>query len=170
MSAAVDQGKRALLRGSRATVVAPLRPPWSRPEALFTELCTRCGDCVAECETGILVKGDGGYPSLDFSRGECTFCQGCLSQCETGALDAGISPPWSLKASILPQCLTHQQVVCRSCADPCETRAIQFTPIKGGVATPQIDTGLCTGCGACFNVCPSHAIKLSAAPQPSTNL
>ncbi|WP_207905744.1 ferredoxin-type protein NapF [Aestuariirhabdus litorea] len=156
-----------MLRGRRSAPTPPLRPPWSLEESLFTQHCTRCGDCIDVCETAILVKGDGGFPTVDFARGECTFCQGCLSHCETGALNAAITPPWNIKAGINAQCLTQQQVVCRSCADLCETRAIRFDPLAGGVASPRIEADQCTGCGACVSVCPSHAINLSNPEHPT---
>ncbi|MCL6416073.1 ferredoxin-type protein NapF [Aestuariirhabdus sp. Z084] len=170
MSTAVDQSKRSLLRGKRSAVSFPVRPPWSQTEPQFIDLCSRCGDCLPNCETGILVKGDGGFPTVDFSRGECTFCQHCVSACKTGALSASITPPWQLKAQINPLCLTHQQVVCRSCADQCETRAIRFTPVSGEVAKPLITADLCTGCGACFDVCPTRAIQLTNTTSQGDSL
>jgi ferredoxin-type protein NapF len=74
------------------------------------------------------------------------------------------SPPGQVKAVVKPECLTRHGVVCRSCGEQCETGAIRFHFIKGGVAQPQVEPALCTGCGACFAVCPAQAIALHDDP------
>ena len=38
-------------------------------------------------------------------------------------------------------------------------RAIRFPLVAGGVPRPEIDTGACTGCGACVAPCPVNAIE-----------
>ena len=94
-----------LLRGDFFGRSRPIRPPWSLPENEFVERCTRCGDCISDCPQHILDKGRGGFPQVDFSRGECLFCGECVQTCTTGVL-AGRSPqgegpaPWSVRARI----------------------------------------------------------------------
>ena len=69
-------------------------------------------------------------------------------------------------AVIGPECLALNSVVCRSCAERCETRAIRFRLAPGGVAVPLLRTERCNGCGACIPVCPTAAITLQAtAPR-----
>jgi len=161
------------LRGDFSGRSRPIRPPWSLPEEIFVERCTRCGDCIRTCPQHILNAGCGGFPQVDFSRGECLFCGDCARVCVARALSgrqetrAG-SAPWSVRARIGESCLALRGVECRCCADPCEAAAIRFRPVASGVAQPALDAATCNGCGACFGVCPSGAIVLAggdAAPE-----
>lgn len=161
MSSAFSPARRQLFRGDVGARQLPLRPPWSVAEAAFIEGCTRCGDCIRACPEQILRAGSGGFPEVDFGRGECTFCGDCADACRAPVFDPGQSPPWTVKARIETHCITHQKVVCRSCEEQCEPLAIRFTPVAGAVATPRVDLDRCTGCGACRSVCPAEAITLS---------
>jgi ferredoxin-type protein NapF len=153
--------RRALLRGDIHNASRVLFPPWSVAD--FTSKCQRCDDCIASCPESILVRGDGGFPAVDFSRGACTFCQDCVTACKHAALDRDLPQPWQLKASVTDQCLAINSVICRSCGDSCEQRAIQFRLQTGGRSMPVISQSLCNGCGACFSVCPTKAIQLEEA-------
>ncbi len=156
----MDVSRRAFLRGGRN--LSALRPPWLKNPATFTDACTRCGDCIARCDEGVLVAGDGGYPQLDFSWGECTFCGRCTEQCEQSLFDADRrSLPWTYHAFLSEACLPLSGVMCRSCEDACEPRAIRFPLAVGRVPAPAIDTDACTGCGACVAPCPVQAISLA---------
>lgn len=155
------------LRGEFRAGPAAMRPPWAWQESVFTDKCIRCDRCRLACPTGILVAGRGGFPQVDFAKGECTFCGECLKTCLDGAFDLaafdqGVSSAWPLRAHIGDACLTAQKVVCRSCGEVCEPRAIRFKPALGGVSHPGLDVGACTGCGACVAVCPASAITVSA--------
>lgn len=158
------------LRGDITGRSAPLRPPWALAEALFTARCTRCGDCIDVCPTGILSKGRGGFPQLDFSRGECLFCDACSGACSPAALHKlPGSAPWALKVSLDTEtCIAFQGVECRACADPCESRAIRMRPNIGGVALPDIDLSTCTGCGACYAPCPVQALRIQPLRSEET--
>ena len=159
--ASFNPARRRLLQRDR-----PLyRPPWALPEERFVASCTRCDGCIDRCPEGILVRGAGGFPELDFGRGGCLFCGDCLQACEAGALASTDPVPetaWSLRASIDERCLSAQGVVCRTCGDLCETGAIRFRLQPGGRALPELDRGACTGCGACLAVCPAQAITLTS--------
>ena len=153
------------LRGDIRGVNKALRPPWAVAESQFTELCNSCGDCISTCPTSILIKGRAGLPVVDFSKGECEFCGDCVATCKTGALQQTYEPgevPWMLKAVLGDRCLTHQNVICRSCVEQCETRAIVFQLSAGHVPQPQLTEAECTGCGACVAVCPVNAISVVA--------
>ena len=65
----VDASRRGFLRG-RPRPRAEIRPPWALTEPAFSARCTRCGDCLTACPQKILVAGDGGFPTVDFARGE----------------------------------------------------------------------------------------------------
>ena len=145
----------------------PVRPPWALGEAEFLENCTRCAACVDICPTHLLIKGSGGFPEADFTPGRapegCTFCGECLSVCRDGALTKieGQSP-WTLLAVFGASCLAARNVVCRTCGEACEMRAISFPPRLGGVSLPQLSADAYTGCGACLADCPTQAIRLLA--------
>ena len=163
--------RRQFLRGDFAAQRLPIRPPWAVDEASFINLCSRCNACQPVCEAQLIQIGSGGFPELDFGRAGCSFCGACALACPAGALHKDVSSqaPWTLQAHLAPGCLALQGVVCRSCGEQCEVDAIRFKLHRNGVAQPQIDAGVCTGCGACIGVCPTHALKLRAAlpaPEP----
>jgi ferredoxin-type protein NapF len=151
------------LRGDFTGKETPIRPPWAINESLFVEICTNCGECIAQCPTHIIKQARANFPVIDFTSGECLFCEQCVDACKPQALlKTTQNKPWSIKASIKKEaCLAHQGVECRSCHDPCEARAIMMPPRLGGISIPIISTNNCTGCGACFAVCPVQAVTMS---------
>ncbi|MBO2659009.1 ferredoxin-type protein NapF [Shewanella algae] len=159
----MDLSRRHLFSRRKSNVV---RPPWSKPEAEFTDACTRCGACVDACETQVLIKGDGGFPELNFQRAECSFCQACVTRCAEPAFRPLSEAPWRLIAQFADNCLARQGIVCQSCKDACDERAIRFPPLLGATAQPVLDAERCSGCGACVAPCPASAIKL-VEPDPA---
>lgn len=81
------------------------RLPWVENESVFTSKCTRCEKCINACEENIIVKGDGGFPIVDFTKGECTFCEGCANSCPEALFDLTAEPVFSHKISINENCL-----------------------------------------------------------------
>lgn len=159
----MDISKRSFLRGGRP---APeLRPPWLIDPAALADNCTRCGKCIELCPEGILCAGDGGFPLVEFGLGECSFCGDCTTACEA---DLFLSPgeastAWDHCAVVGDNCLAQLGVMCRSCEDACEPRAIHFPLAAGVVPHPVIDVEACTGCGACIRPCPEQAISMKGA-------
>ncbi len=134
-----------------------MRPPGAIGGA-FTDLCTTCGDCIAACADAVLVRDPDGRPIVRFDAGACTFCTACAAACTTGALDAERVAAWPWRAIVSAACLSRNGINCRSCQDGCDEGAIRFTLQRGGRAEPALDTGACTGCGACAGACPVGAI------------
>lgn len=157
----LNLSKRNLFRGrpSSGENLTPL--PWTSEQ--FTDQCNRCGDCISSCEENIVIKGDGGFPSIDFKQGECTFCQACANSCEQNIFDLNKDPIWSLTAIINDQCLAKNAVVCRTCEDQCDQQAIQFKLQTGGRSTPIVSLQDCNGCGACYATCPTKSIQIKEA-------
>jgi ferredoxin-type protein NapF len=166
--AVTNPARRQFLRGDIKLRDAPIRPPWALPEERFTLVCTRCNDCADACSERLITVGSGGFPQLDFRPSGCTFCGDCVTACNPRALQGDTSDPscaWSLMVAVDTQCLALNGVVCRTCGDVCEPRAIRFQLEIGGRARPQIDQNLCTGCGSCINPCPVQALRLSIKPK-----
>lgn len=156
----VDASRRGFFRG-KPRPKAEIRPPWALPEIEFTDRCTRCNDCLSACPEQIIVTGDGGFPTVDFSRGECTFCGDCVTACKPDALiTKAEQAPWAYKALIGPSCLPLKGVECRVCGDYCDARAIRFIPRLGGSPLAEIDPEKCTACGACVAPCPVNALTI----------
>ncbi|HEY5719791.1 MAG TPA: ferredoxin-type protein NapF [Gammaproteobacteria bacterium] len=153
--------RRRLLQG-RLDAHPAVRPPWA--VAGFHERCNRCLDCLPACPEGILQRGDGGFPTVDFRRGECTFCGDCVRACTPGALRraAADTPPWALLAQVGDGCLEASGVHCHACIDPCPHAAIGFAPAARPGALPRVDALRCSGCGACVAACPGAAIRIAA--------
>jgi ferredoxin-type protein NapF len=137
--------------------------PWLVNASQFHEQCIRCNKCIDVCETKIITHGDGGFPIVDFSKGECTFCYSCASVCPEPLFDSKATLPWQAEISIKDSCLAKKNVECRSCMENCEPMAITFKLSIGSVAQPSLDSDSCTGCGACVAVCPSDCISISLA-------
>lgn len=160
----ISLSKRALFQGRfRAPVNAPIRPPYSQNESAFLETCSVCDKCISACDEGVLKRGAGGYPEIDFHSGECSFCGDCVTACAPGAISRqkqALDAPWSLDVSISSACLSANAITCRVCGDRCDARAIRFQLCVGGVADPIIDQSACTGCGACVAPCPVDAIEV----------
>ena len=168
----IDLARRGLFRGRLRVAEPPVQLPWSVAWPQFSAGCTRCGDCLGACPEQILVNGEGGFPTVDFQRGECTFCGDCVAACKEPLFRPASETPWQYKASIAANCLANGQVYCQRCQDSCEPRAIRFIPTLGRVPTPVIELDSCNGCGACEQDCPVGSIKVdgsAARAQKSQN-
>ena len=155
--------KRLTLAAHTPDAIA-LRPPGALLESEFLSLCERCDDCSKACPQQIIVRGDGGFPVLDFSRAGCTRCGECIQACQVDALSADVKASlgeWVVNES----CLPSQKITCQSCKDACDLQAISF-PYTSSSPMPVIDVNNCTGCGECVAVCPVNAIAIKPVANP----
>ncbi len=155
--------RRQLLRG-QFDGQSVIRPPWAVNELMFTENCTRCYECANACHSNLIVKGGGGFPEITFNRQGCDFCEACVRACPEDILyidKLNQHTAWQHTAVISDECFSARGIVCRSCGEICESRAIQFKPGIAGRTQVNLDTAVCNGCGECVHVCPAGAIKIS---------
>ena len=150
----------------------PQRPPWALNESLFIDKCTRCHKCVSACGEEIILIGDGGFPEIDFHRGECTFCKDCVVACEPEALmKQEDNNAFYFNITIDDSCLAKQKTHCQSCKDVCDLSAISMpwptSIIQGSIQIPKLNLDDCTSCGACISTCPSQSISINAAASPN---
>lgn len=162
---AVSLARRAFLRGGRPSA-SDHRPPWTGSD--FIDTCVRCDSCINACPEGILRKGDGGFPRIDFEHDACTFCQECVQACDEPVFDLA-REAFQWRAGIRDSCLAKAGIHCQSCQDACEPKAISFRYSVGHVPLPEVDIDSCTGCGACVAVCPQDAIELAVPEHEQVN-
>lgn len=134
----------------------PLLPGFLAEKA---QLCLSCetSACKNVCEEDIVIRIDRSTPYLDLSHRGCTFCSECQKACTSDCFIA--EPVIRLDAVVeigILSCLAWNKTICRSCADVCNEKAIQFT----GMFNPEIDPSACTACGFCIGVCPAYTITI----------
>ncbi|WMC11995.1 ferredoxin-type protein NapF [Oceanimonas pelagia] len=165
MDTTPDLSRRRWLRGGLGAKGPAQSLPWAVPWPQFSDGCTRCGDCLRACPEQIIVTADGGFPSIDFSRGACTFCGACATACAEPLFSPRSDSPWRQYAAFHDACLAQKGVHCRSCEDGCEPAAIRFRPRLGAVAVPELNEAACNGCGGCVAACPVGAIHMVKEEQ-----
>ena len=140
--------------------------PWLSSVDHFLENCTRCDTCLESCPEQIIEQGDGGFPTVNFKRGECTFCGDCASQCPEHLFNTELPRPWGLELTITENCFARRGIVCQSCRDVCDARAVEFSHMGAAIAKPVVNESLCTHCGACVSACPASAIEIAVEDPP----
>ncbi|MCD8139060.1 MAG: 4Fe-4S dicluster domain-containing protein [Planctomycetaceae bacterium] len=111
-------------------------PPGSGGDTRHRSRCVTCQACVRACPVGIIrPQGDARRPGLDFSRGYCQYnCTACASSCP-----AGVFEPIALQDKHRTRIATTHLVL-PNCV----------------VITKHQE------CGACAEVCPTHAVIMKA--------
>lgn len=181
----MDKARRALFRGrfasKKAAETQVIHMPWALSDDVFLDQCTRCNKCAEACPEQVIVKGDGGFPTVDFNQGECTFCGDCVTVCPEPIFNDQSESPWDLIAEITDAsqhqsvsldgvCMVQKGIVCQSCKDVCDVRAINMKYNQASMPEPVINNDVCNGCGACVSTCPTAAIHMISMPgQPTTS-
>lgn len=155
-----------------------IRPPGTRPEQEFLDVCVRCGECMKVCTTNALqpVLFESGItgvlsPRLMPRMGYCEYnCTLCGQVCPTGAIRL-LPLPEKQKVVIglavfdKDLCLPFAKgESCITCEEHCPLpeKAIRFKDVevvkKNGervvVKQPFTVLGACIGCGVCVTECP----------------
>lgn len=193
-----DEGRRAFLVGAALTAttaalaqekkkvdgglaviedkVAPMRktpitPPGSLSARHFSQHCTGCQLCVAQCPNQVLRPSTGlltlMQPTMSYERGYCRpECNRCSQVCPTGAIrpiqrEEKSSIQLGHAVWIKKNCVViTDQVECGNCARHCPTGAIQMVHLdpddEFSLRVPAVNESLCIGCGACEHLCPSR--------------
>lgn len=159
-AAAVDEGRRGLLRGAIIPAVAllaapgdtlteaqkaprylhPVTPPGSLGLDHFSAYCTACHLCITACPTQVLVPSLFDYgvaglfqPKMNYHIGSCTYdCTICSTVCPSGAI-----------LPIVPEAKKLVQI-----------GKSKFVREDCIVITKKTD------CGACSEHCPTKAVKM----------
>jgi MauM/NapG family ferredoxin protein len=165
----------------RAKTSDSIRPPGALDESQFAGVCTRCGNCLRVCPSGIVERdfGQNGIanlftPALRFENDYCREdCIRCTQVCPSGAL---VRLSLKEKADIqigLPKvnmdvCLLGDDRECSVCKRWCPYDAVRYVFSETQYTlVPQIDPNKCTGCGACEAACPTEPQKaIVVLPNP----
>ena len=158
--------------GRRKNEIAQLvRPPGALPEALFLQVCLRCGLCMKGCLTNglqpcFLEAGLGGLftPRLVSRIGGCEDkCNLCGRVCPSGAirplpLEEKRFVKLGTAVIVKELCIVWEQKrKCLICDEACPYDAIEWRIISDSEGTyprPFILEEKCTGCGLCEQRCP----------------
>jgi len=165
----------------RAKTSHPLRPPGALDESRFAGVCTRCGNCLRVCPSGIIERdfGQNGWANLftpvlcfvnDYCREDCIRC---TEVCPSGAIvHLSLKEKTGIQLG-LPQvdmnvCLLSDDRECSVCKRWCPYDAISYVFSETEYTLkPQIDPHKCTGCGACEAACPTEPQKaIIVLPNP----
>jgi len=173
-----------LVRPVTAKTSLPLRPPGARDESQFVGVCTRCGNCLRVCPSGIIERdvGQNGWanlftPVLRFENDYCREdCIRCTEVCPSGAI-VRISLKQKMGIQIgLPHvdmnmCLLGDDRECSVCKRWCPYDAIRYVFSETEYTLkPQIDPQKCTGCGACEAACPTKPQKAIVVLSSAMNI
>ncbi len=155
---------------------SPITPPGSLGIAHFTNICTACHLCVTSCPTSVLQPSQFEFgisgifqPHMDYSVNYCKYdCIVCSEVCPTGAIlpvdlaEKKLVQIGKSKFSKDDCVVVSKKKNCAACSEHCPTKAVHTVPYEKGLLLPEVDDGLCIGCGACEYACPVQPKKAIA--------
>jgi MauM/NapG family ferredoxin protein len=159
----------------------PLRPPGALDESRFAGVCTRCGNCLRVCPSGIIERDfrQNGWanlftPVLCFDNDYCREdCIRCTEACPSGALmHLSLKEKTSIQIGLplvdMNICLLGDDRECSVCKRWCPYDAIRYVfSQEEYTLVPEIDSQKCNGCGACEAACPTKPQKaIIVQPEP----
>lgn len=173
LAVAAGAGCAAVARSSYQDKARPLRPPGALEELTFRGVCTRCGNCVRACPSGIVAQdlGPNGWaslltPVLHFRKDYCREdCVKCTEVCPSGALtrvsrEGKTSMRLGLPRVDMSVCRLGEDRECSVCRSRCPYNVIRYVFSETDYTlTPHLDREKCTGCGACEAACPTAPRK-----------
>ncbi|HEV2293316.1 MAG TPA: 4Fe-4S dicluster domain-containing protein [Tepidisphaeraceae bacterium] len=154
----------------------PKQTVWQRPPGAlegnnFTDVCSRCGECVKVCPAECIridptgERGDGA-PYIQPNDMPCVMCNGllCMHVCPTGALrpipiqdiDMGTAR-WREET-----CVRTIGENCTICVDQCPMGEAAL--VLNGNRVVVKEEG-CTGCGVCQHYCPTSPKSIVVTPR-----
>jgi ferredoxin len=145
----------------------PVMPPGAKNIDHFTESCTACQLCAANCPTNVITPASFQYgltgvfqPYMDFNFAYCEYdCNICVTICPSDALQQLNLETKQLTQMGTVELITDLCVVykndtdCGACAEACPTHAV-YTEMENNINYPKTRTDICIGCGACQYMCP----------------
>ncbi len=128
--------EKIALAGENSAAVAP---PGSGGGLRHAARCVTCQYCVLACPVGIIqIKNPDLRPVLDYDRGYCQYeCTDCTNSCPAGAIE-----PLKVEDKKLLRLATTRLVL---------DRCVVLTKNNS--------------CGACAEVCPTHAVRMREVGQ-----
>lgn len=150
------------------------KPAGSLSVKHFTDHCTACQLCVAECPNQVLRPSSDiehlMQPEMSFERGYCRpECVKCSTVCPadaikpiTAAEKSSVSVGYAVW--LKDNCIVKTDGVnCGNCARHCPVGAIKMIPEDpdqpNSLKIPAVNTERCIGCGACEHLCPARPLS-----------
>lgn len=146
----------------------PVTPPGSIDLERFKDKCTGCHICVVRCPTQVLRPAGFQFgfdyllrPHCAFESSYCNYeCTVCGEVCPVHAIrqlskEDKRTTQVGLATFNINRCIVYTEGTdCGACSEHCPTQAVHMIPYEGTLTIPQVEAGLCIGCGGCESICP----------------